>query len=117
MGNIIEQLGFGQPFRIKSNLKVNELMNHDMIYIYHHLREGDIVELKKTSTDIHGNPVYDVWYKSFKLGVTSIDGVFRSFYENEESVYATISGLSKAKYQPISALDIQIGVESMKKAV
>jgi hypothetical protein len=117
MGNIIEQLGFGQPFRIKSNLKVDELMNHDMIYIYHHLRIGDVVELKKTGTDLKGNPIYDVCYKNFKLGVCRIDGVFKSFYENEDTVYASISGLSKTKYRPISALDIQIGVESMKKAV
>ena len=117
MRNVIEQLGFVQPFRIKSNLKVEELMNHDMIYIYHHLREGQLVELKKTGTDVLGNPRYDVWYKDFKLGVTCIEGIFRSFYENEDLVYANISALSKHKYEPINALDIQIGLKSMKKAV
>lgn len=115
--NIIQQLGFDQPFKIKSNLKVEELYNHDMIYIYHHLAVGEVVELKRAGSDILGNPYFDVLYKEFKLGVVKIDGLFRSFFEHEDQVYAKISAVSKSKYQPIKALDIQIALESMKKAV
>lgn len=115
MKNLINQLGFGDSFALRTVAAVKELMNHDMIYVYHHLKLGAMVELKRRGENIYGDPEYDVYYEKFKLGSCTITGIMKSFYLNESTVYAEIVGLSKEKYMPISALDIQLGVETLKK--
>lgn len=115
MKNLINQLGFGESFALKTVTAVNGLMNHDMIYVYHHLKKGSLVELKRKSENIHGDPIYDVFYEKFKLGECVISGIMKSFYLNENSVFAEIVGLSKDKYMPIRELDIQLGVQTLKK--
>ena len=115
MKNLINQLGFGETFSLKTVISVKELMNHEMIYVYHHLRRGTSVELKRQRENIYGDPVYDVFYRKFKLGECSISGIMKSFYTNEKSIFAEIVGLSKDKYMPIKELDIQLGVQALKK--
>lgn len=115
MKNLINQLGFGETFSLKTVTSVKNLMNHEMIYVYHHLNQGTLVELKKQSENIYGDPVYEVFYGKFKLGECSISGIMKSFYMNEKAFYAEIVGLSKDKYMPIKELDIQLGVQTLKK--
>jgi len=116
MRNLINQLGFNEQFNIKANLSVSELMNHDMIYVYHHLNEGTQVELKRHSENMQGDPIFKVFYKTFLLGTVAVTGIMKSFYVGEQSVLAEISAVSKDKYLPINKLDIQLGVQSIRKA-
>ncbi|MCH2224783.1 MAG: hypothetical protein MK066_08450 [Crocinitomicaceae bacterium] len=116
MSNLINNLGFGGQFNIKANLSVSELMNHDMIYVYHHLTEGAVVELKRYSENIEGDPIFKVYYKAFLLGVVTVSGIIKSFYSSERSIIAEVSAVSKDKYMPINKLDIQLRVQSFKKA-
>jgi hypothetical protein len=44
-----------------------------------------------------------------------LSGIIRSFYEGQEILYADVAAISKNKYFPISNLDLQLGVESLKK--
>ncbi|MFT4602515.1 MAG: hypothetical protein ACI857_002701 [Arenicella sp.] len=116
MKSLINELGFSPQFNIKANLSVSELMNHDMIYVYHHLAAGTMVELKRSSENLNGDPVFKVFYKSFLLGTVAVSGIMKSFYEQEQTVLAEISAISKDKYLPINKLDIQLGVQSFQKA-
>ena len=116
MKNLINQLGFNQQFNIKANLSVSGLMNYDMIYVYHHIKEGTQVELKRHSENIQGDPVFNVFYKGFMLGTVAVSGIISSFYVGEDSFFAEVSGVSKDKYLPINKLDIQVGVQSVRKA-
>lgn len=115
MNRLIEQLGVAETFNISANLKVEELTNHDMIYVYHHLSTGDLVNLKFRDSDIKGNPRYDVYYQNYHLGAVLLSGIIRSFYEGERSITAEISSLSRDKFFPIKELDIRLGVSALKK--
>lgn len=115
MKNLINQLGFDESFTLKTITAVTGLMNHDMIYVYHHLHKGSLVELIKQNENINGDPVYDVFYNKFKLGECIVSGIMKSFYLSERSIYGEIAGLSKDKYMPIKELDIQLSVQSLKK--
>jgi hypothetical protein len=116
MNRLIEQLGVADNFKISAILKVEELSNHDMIYIYHHLEPGKQLELKLKDSNLNGDPRYDVFYKEFHLGTVLVTGIMRSFYEGQNSLTAEIAGLSRDKYFPIKELDIRLGVNAMKKA-
>ena len=115
MNRLIKQLGVGENFSIKTTVAVEELMNHDMIYVYHHLTEGTKVTLENVGINLNGDPRYAVKYNSFMLGFVTITGIMRSFYEGQQFGQAEISAVSKDKYQPIKALDVQVGVQAMKK--
>ncbi|MEO9533497.1 MAG: hypothetical protein ABJG68_00750 [Crocinitomicaceae bacterium] len=115
MKNLMHQLGFGESFKIKAVVAVKELMNYDMIYVYHHLKENSVVELKLAGTNLMGEPEYHAYFKGFRLGTIFLSGIIRSFYEGQETLYAEVAGISKNKYFPINSLDLQLGVESLKK--
>lgn len=115
MNNLIKNLGVKEDFSIRTVIKVEELMNHDMIYVYHHLNPGSVVDLKQEGSNLFGDPRYSVLYKGFKLGYVTISGMMRSFFEGEEAFQAEVAGVSKDKYMPIKELDIQIGLLAMKK--
>lgn len=116
MKSLINELGFSPEFNIKANLSVSGLMDYDMIYVYHHLTAGTMVELKRSSENLNGDPIFQVFYKSFLLGTVAVGGIMKSFYQKQESVIADISAISKDKYLPINKLDIQLGVQSYQKA-
>lgn len=115
MNRLIKQLGVGDNFSIKTTVAVEELMNHDMIYIYHHLQPGTVLTLENTGVNLQGDPRYAVKYKNFMLGFITISGIMKSFYEGQQFGQAEISAMSKDKYQPIKELDVQVGVQAMKK--
>lgn len=115
MNKLIQQLGVADNFSLKTVVAVEELINHDMIYVYHHLSEGALVDLKFEGTTLTGDPRYAVFYKAFKLGVITVSGIMRSFFENEKELQAEVASMSKDKFMPIKELDIQLGVVAMKK--
>lgn len=115
MKGLINQLGVADQFKLSAVVQVEELMDHDMIYVYHHLTEGKFVELKRCGTNVYGDPRFEVKFQQFKLGVVTVGGILRSFYQDSDTVIAEIVGLSKQKFMPIKELDIKIGVQALKK--
>lgn len=115
MSRLIRQLGVGENFSIKTTVAVEEIMNYDMIYVYHHIRIGTKVNLELSGTNLNGDPRYAVYYGLFHLGFITISGIMKAFYEGQQQGEAEIVALSKDKFMPINALDIQIGVQAMKK--
>jgi hypothetical protein len=86
-----------------------------MIYIYHHLKEGDKVLLSKCGEGFYGDFIYQVNYQQFVLGTVELTGVIKSFYQHENQIEAEISAISKDKYLPINKLDIAVSVSALKK--
>lgn len=115
MNRLIEQLGIADNFNLSANIKVEELIDHDMIYVYHHLQIGTGVILKFRNTDVKGNPRYDVYFRNYHLGAVLLSGIIRSFYEGEKAINAEISSVSRDKFFPVKELDIRIGVTALKK--
>ena len=89
---------------------VEQLGRFDMIYIYHHLKIGEELELIRD----HSNPFepygIDVFFKGFKVGVVSprTNRLNSKLIDKGAEVKATVKGLSKQKYMPLEGLDIEI---------
>ena len=109
-----KDFSISEGFKLKTLVSVEELANHDMIYIYHHIKPGAEVELKFAEETLLGDLVYHVHFKGFKLGAVRISGVMKSIYEGIEELGATVSGISKQKYLPFNGLDLSIQAEAMK---
>ena len=116
MKNLIDSLGFGDSFTIKSVMAVKGLVNYDMIYVYHHLSAGRKVILKHIENTLNGDPVYSVNYRDFRLGSVVLTGIIKSFYVDQKEIVAEIAAVSKDKYLPIKKLDVELGIKAIKKA-
>jgi hypothetical protein len=114
---------FNSTTRIESTLvlntivKVNQLSSFDMIYVYHLLSIGTKVNLIKTSTTLKGNLIYDVYYRTFKLGNISIEGISKEFLVDFDKIEAEILNLSKEKYLPLKSLELNINSNKSLKMV
>lgn len=103
-----------EDFNLKAISSVEELTNHDLIYIYHHLGVGSEVLLEASGTNIKGDIRYKVSYKGFVIGFTYLGGYFKSYYENNNSLVAKIIGLRKEKYLPIREMDLEVDLIRLK---
>lgn len=94
---------------------VEELANHDMIYIYHHLHVGAELQLIESEPGLHGEIRYAVFYKRFKLGYIKISGALSSFYADRRHITAEVIEMSKEKYLPLKGLDIKLKTSALRK--
>lgn len=102
-------------FNLKAIANVEELVNYDMIYVYHHLNIGDTLKLIYSEIRLNGDHRYEVYYKNFKLGYISMGGLTKSLYGGYDEIIASISSFSKEKYLPIKSLDIILHPMQLKK--
>jgi len=103
-----------ENFNLKSVASVQELSNHDLIYIYHHLQTGSEVLLVAEGTNVSGDIRYQVRFKSFLLGYVSLGGYFRAYYENNDTLTARIISIKKAKFLPSREIDIEVDIIKLK---
>lgn len=61
---------------IKIIANVDQLSSFEMIYIYHHIKEGSQVTLEFANLLLNGSKQYKVTYKNFHLGFVNIDSFF-----------------------------------------
>ncbi|UKN00614.1 hypothetical protein K6119_12825 [Paracrocinitomix mangrovi] len=115
MNRLIRQLGISEDFTLKTIIKVEELMNHDMIYIYHHIAVGSVLDLVPAGSNVIGDPRYEVKYGQFKLGYITLKGLVKSIFEKEECLQAEVASVGKQKFMPIKELDIQLGAKTIRK--
>ncbi|NOQ72791.1 MAG: hypothetical protein GQ574_12345 [Crocinitomix sp.] len=101
-------------FKLNTIVSVAELSDHDMIYIYHHLKVGSMVQLKAAGTNVKGDLRYQVSYKDFVLGFVTLGETVRSIYENCETIESKIVGLQKQKFLPINGIDISLQATKMR---
>lgn len=101
-------------FNIKSIATVRELSDHDMIYVYHHLKTGQIVQLLAEGTNLKGDIRYKVIFKNFTLGYVYLGGFFKNYYESNNELFATINSIQKDRYMPVKELDIEVCIVRLK---
>ena len=108
------------PFEIAENfnmntiVKVEELINYDMIYIYHHLQVGSKIELEKATENIKGDLRFAVFFRKFKLGYITISSMLAPIYSEIEKIDCEISSFIKEKFLPIKAIDLKLQATKIK---
>ncbi len=105
------------PPVINTVVAVNQLSAFDMIYVYHLISIGTKVKLYKTSTNLNGDYIYAVFYKSYQLGTVKITGLRKRLIPKESEIDAIVSGLSKEKYLPLKSLEITLNSSKNLKLV
>lgn len=101
-------------FNLKSVASVQELSNHDLIYIYHHLKPGSDVLLESEGTNVKGDIRYRVSFRNFVLGYVSLGGYFRGYYENNKTLTGRIITITKEKFLPAKQIDIEVDLIKLK---
>jgi hypothetical protein len=112
--NIGEKLELANKLVFNTVVSVEELGQHDMIYIYHHLKVGASVTLSLDGTNVKGDLRFKVSFKNFVLGYVTIKRAYHQFYRVEDMVESEIIALRKQKFLPISGLDICLRATKMK---
>ena len=110
---------FNRTFKQEENnyrfiATVDQLNSFDMIYIYHHISEGTILDLFQVEQHLNGGLVYKVMYKTYHLGFVRISNFLKYEYIDEQVLQGTVFALSKEKYLPTKSLDISIEPNKMK---
>lgn len=95
-------------------VSVDELSDHDMIYIYHHLKVGDLVDLRAEGTNVKGDLRYRVSYKNFNLGYITLTDPIKSIYKNATAITSEIVHMEKKKFLPVHAIDLSLQATKMK---
>lgn len=103
-----------ESFVMNTIVSVSELADHDMIYIYHHLKVGSRVNLLASGTNVKGDLRYRVSYKGFVLGYITLGGAIQSLFEGVETLEGEISAIEKQKFLPIRGLDISLQATKMR---
>ncbi len=93
---------------------VGQLNAFDMIYVYHHISEGTVLDLFQEEKHLNGDLLYKVMYKHYHLGYIRIGNFLKHEYADQNTLSATVFSLSKEKYLPTKSLDIAIESNKMK---
>lgn len=88
--------------------KVSQLLNFDLIYIYHHIHEGAQVKLLKDEEFLDGKYTYSVYFKNFKIGSIIASSLFNALSGQVEVLVGQVVNITKEKYMPIKELDIVV---------
>ena len=92
---------------------VMELTHYDMIYIYHHIQQNTLLELRRDEQHVYDKNAVEVWFKGFKLGYVSnkVNGLIARKIDAGKEVMAKVRNVKKQKYTPLSGLDIELFVQ------
>lgn len=101
-------------FSLKTVASLQEMGNHDLIYIYHHLQVDSDVILIADGTNIKGDIRYKVLFKEYLLGYVTLGGYFRPYYEEHSFLSARIKSMKKEKFMPVQAMDIEVDLIKLK---
>jgi len=110
----LNYFNLSDDFNLKTVAQIEELMFHDMIYVYHHLTPGTEIKLFANGTNIKGDIRYKVYYKNFKLGYATLGGFFKDYYQQNEVLSGRIKSYNKKKFMPIQDIDIEIDIIKLK---
>ncbi len=94
---------------------VEELTRYDMIYIYHHLKNGAILDIEKDDNRAWDENSLMVSFKGFKLGYVSskTSAIIKKKMAQGYAISASVKSVNKEKYLPLNAMDIQVHVRSI----
>ena len=106
--------GLGDKIQFNTIVALEEISLHDMVYIYHHIRVGTLVELKRAGENVKGESRYSVYYRQFLLGYVTISGPLSEIYKDIASMEAEVVNLQKKKFLPISKMDLSVQATKMR---
>lgn len=109
-----KQFEIADSFVLNTVVSVDELADHDMIYIYHHLKLGSVVHLAPAGTNVKGDLRFQVSYKGFTLGFITLSPMIQAVYEKNKIIQGQIVGIEKQKFLPIRGLDIALQATKMR---
>jgi len=101
-------------FVINTIVSVHDLLNYDLIYIYHHLQISATVQLEADGCNVKGELRYRVLFKGFMLGFITIGRAVQEIYEGLERLEAEIVHLDKQKFLPVKGIDLCLQATKMR---
>ena len=108
------QKAFEKQTVIQHVFEVKNLSSFDMIYIYHHIKEGTKLSLIQKGIQLNGDFHYQVYYQNFLLGHIRVNANSIAKFESKLYLDSTVINVSKEKYLPIKNLDIAINHQAMR---
>jgi hypothetical protein len=89
---------------------VDRLTNYDMIYVYHLMKIGDKLSLRRDYSNPFETDTVEVFFKGFKIGTISRKSapIISRLIDKGCPVMATIKEVMGEKYKPFSVLDVEI---------
>jgi len=89
---------------------VIELTYYDMIYIYHRLKHGSRIELRREYNHIFDKNAVEVYFEGFKLGYISlkVNSIVAKQMDKGNTVLARVKSVKKYKDTPLSGLEIEV---------
>lgn len=110
----LNSFDLSDDFNLKTVAQIEELMFHDMIYVYHHINIGTEIKLLASGSNVKGDIRYEVCFKNFTLGFVTLGGFFKNYYEQNEVLFGRIKSYHKKKFMPIQDIDIEIDIVKLK---
>lgn len=109
MANLATTLAENNIPKLGILTRVKDLSSFDMIYIYHHLSEGVVLDLTRDYTHYYKNAV-QVSFKDFKLGYLPerISSIVSNRMDSDLNLVAKIKSIDKLKYLPLTSLDVEL---------
>jgi len=89
---------------------VIELTYYDMIYIYHRLKHGSRIELRREYNHIFDKNAVEVYFEGFKLGYISlkVNSIVAKQMDRGNTVLARVKSAKKHKNTALGGLDIEV---------
>ena len=97
-------------FTFNAIVSVDELSDHDMIYIYHRLKQKSRIELRREHNHIFDKNAVEVYFEGFKLGYISlkVNSIVAKQMDKGNTVLARVKSVKKYKDTPLSGLEIEV---------
>lgn len=108
--NLISSLQQLQQQPLSILTAVQQLSSFDLIYIYHHLKIGNELQLVRDENHYLDRNAIQVFYKGFKIGYLSqrISAIVAPKMEHQHPITAKVTSISRHRHLPFDGLDIEI---------
>ena len=91
---------------------VVELTYFDMIYVFHRLKHGSRIELRREYNHIFDENAVEVYFEGFKLGYISlkVNSIVSKQMDRGNIIIARVKSMKKYHNNPLRNLDIEVMV-------
>ena len=87
--------------------KLENIDRFDLPNMYHHLKESSSVQLLKKSSRSIVNGVFEVFFRSYKIGEIILSPKDQTLLAGREELSGVIIAIDKEKFMPIKSIKIQ----------
>jgi hypothetical protein len=110
----LKEFMLSDQFTLNTIVSVDELTQHDLLYVSHQLQVGSAVRLEIAGTNVVGDLRYKAYFQKYLLGYVTIGGPVKSIYEGIDSLECEIINLKSQKFLPIRAIDLNLQATKMR---